>query len=230
MSHVVLRQGLVSRGGLTYSDYAGYAVDIDVPALGLADNDPIVTMSDKSGNARHGTQADSAKRAVFKTNVLNGKAGALLDGVNDGYTLGNLSAVFATAGTLYCVATVNDTNYSIFDTHANSTLWRYSANGDGYLGVWKTTRISNYPVSPFMPTTGAHVFSIRSSASAYEIHKTGVSGGVQAGGHSAGGEYKISSATVEFGGHLHRLILYSAYHSDGDRLAVENLLRAEYAL
>lgn len=232
MSHTILRQGVRSKGARTIGEYPGYAVDLDVAALtGLADNDPIVELSDRSGNARHGTQEDATKRALYKTNVLNGKPGALFDNVDDTYSLGTLSSVFATAGTCYVVATVNDTNYAIVDGSSNGGLWRFSGDGHGYMGLWRVTRLTGYPASPFMPSTGSHVLSVRSDASSYEMFKTGTSAGVQAADHSGGDAvYGISGTTKNFGGHIFRVLLYSAFHSDSERLAVENLLRGIYAL
>ena len=48
--------------------------------LGLANNDPIVTLTDKSGQSHDLTNATSGERPTYKTSVLNGLAVADFDG------------------------------------------------------------------------------------------------------------------------------------------------------
>ncbi len=51
--------------------------------LASADTDPIMRWNDKSGSARHATQANAAKALTLKLGQLNGLPGALFDGVDD---------------------------------------------------------------------------------------------------------------------------------------------------
>ena len=68
---------------------------------GLADNDPIATAVDQSGNGNDWTQAVAGSRPVFKTNIVNGHGVARLDGSDDFWGGPDLSAL--TAGEVFIV-------------------------------------------------------------------------------------------------------------------------------
>jgi hypothetical protein len=57
--------------------YAWY----DASDLGLANNDPVTSWTDKSGGGRHLT----GTAPTFKTNVQNGLSGVLFDGTDDAH-------------------------------------------------------------------------------------------------------------------------------------------------
>src|SRR5205085_10552927 len=48
------------------------AVWLKADALSLSDGDPIGTWTDSSGNSHNGTQATTANKMIFKTNIQNG--------------------------------------------------------------------------------------------------------------------------------------------------------------
>lgn len=72
----------------TPASKSGLVVWWDASQLtGLSDTDPITSITDYSGNARHATSSGT-NRALYKTSVQNGKPGILFDGSNDYYTFG----------------------------------------------------------------------------------------------------------------------------------------------
>lgn len=65
------------------TDLANCVLWLDADDLGLADNDPVPTWSDLSGNGNHVAQATGASQPTFKTNRLNGKPAVRFDGTDD---------------------------------------------------------------------------------------------------------------------------------------------------
>jgi len=63
---------------------------LEINAVGLANNDPISTVTDSSGNGNDAT-GSLTMRPLFKTNVQNGLGAALFDGVDDFLTSATLS-------------------------------------------------------------------------------------------------------------------------------------------
>jgi lysophospholipase L1-like esterase len=65
-------------------------MDVEPNVLGLANNDPIVELSNSIVGQNEGVQAVGANRAIAKTNQQNGKSAAYFDGTNDNYSFGNI--------------------------------------------------------------------------------------------------------------------------------------------
>lgn len=62
---------------------ANLVLQLEADSLSLADNDPVASWTDLSGNAAHAVQATAGKRPLFKTNILNGLPCVLFDNVDD---------------------------------------------------------------------------------------------------------------------------------------------------
>lgn len=68
----------------TPASIAGLSLWYDATQLaGLANNDPVATWTDASGNANNATQGTASARPTYKTNVQNSKPAVLFDGVDD---------------------------------------------------------------------------------------------------------------------------------------------------
>jgi hypothetical protein len=65
---------------------------------GLVDNDPIVTLTDVSGNGNDGVQATSTKRATYRTNIINGWPVIRFDGTDDEYDDTTFAGLAGVAG------------------------------------------------------------------------------------------------------------------------------------
>lgn len=113
--------------GLYYSD-AGTSTTTD--GVGVQ------TWNDQSGNGHHLTQADSAKRPLFKINQINGLAALLWDGSDDVLSITGLSPAPGTASgssvSIFAVAKHTGTDGGIVSTRdngANGWLYRFGTTG-----------------------------------------------------------------------------------------------------
>src|SRR3989304_1806416 len=67
------------------TDLVGLVLWLDASEItGLANNDPVASWSDLSGNARHATQTTEAKKPIYMTNQQNGLPGVDFDRTNHG--------------------------------------------------------------------------------------------------------------------------------------------------
>ncbi|KKL51438.1 hypothetical protein LCGC14_2295500, partial [marine sediment metagenome] len=124
---------------------ANLEIHLDAGSLagdGLGDNDPVNLWTDQSGKGHNAWPADAINAPLYVESSagLNGQPAVRFDGLDDGLELGDLSANFPTAATLFIVATINnDSAYNLFDTFktdGNVVLvnnvdgwWRWDGNG-----------------------------------------------------------------------------------------------------
>lgn len=204
--------------------------------VGLNDDDPVATWADSSTYEHDATQATEAKKPIYKTGILDGKAVLRFthqhpNGSN--LTLGDLSSDFPSAATLFVLVTMG-TNpsdaYAIFDTATGRgggiTYW--DLGGDGYLGTFRTARIDGYPAGMPASNSGTKLFGLVSSATTYAfyINSTVKTGGT-ASYDSCSGEanYKIGSDELEpFGGDIAEVILFNAELTTDERQLAEGYL------
>jgi hypothetical protein len=97
--------------------------------FGLSNDDLISALVDQSGNANNAVQADNAAKAVFKTNILGGKAIARFDGTSDFYQFG--SHPQPTAYSWFIVANPNGGSIIGGDTYRRINLL-----GNGNLEIY----------------------------------------------------------------------------------------------
>lgn len=202
---------------------------------GLNDGDPVTTWSDSSGQANNATQATAAKKPTYKTGILSGKPVVRFDGVDDELTLGDLSAYFPSAATLFVVVILSsDAAYSIYGTAANDGFWRWDGDGKGYMGAFRATRIAGYPAT--MPQTGTRFFELRSSASGYRLYQDGLAlGDEQAAGYAGGANHRIgnnadAAADRFLAGDVAEIIVYDSAFSDANRGIIRDYVNSKYAL
>jgi hypothetical protein len=80
---------------------------IDVSQMNALNNTPIHVLPDLSGNESHGVQATRIKEGLFKTNILNGLPGILMDAIDDYFYLDKVLPV-ASECSVFGVFTVVD--------------------------------------------------------------------------------------------------------------------------
>lgn len=213
------------------ADVAGLRLWLEADAIeGLADGDPVAMWADASGQGHDFAQATPGARPLYRAGILAGRPVLRFDGVDDWLSGGDLSAAFATAATLFVVAIITNANYSIYTTRPVDGYWRWSGDGHGYFRVFRTARIDGYPVS--MPTTGAHLFAVRSGSADYIVWIDGVSQGTQAAGHEGGPDHRIGFevSTGFFPGDVAAVLAYDSVLADADRTAIEGYLNGKYSL
>lgn len=229
----MLRTGLISRSGgvlFTPASLSGLQVWLKEDGLSGADGDPISTWTDSSGQGHHFTQATSGFRPIFKTGILNGHHCARFDGTDDRLEGGDLSAVFPSAATLFVVAAINDTEYSVYSTRQLNGYWRYSGDGAGYQEVFRIGRLTAHPAT--MPTTGNHYFTIRSDASAWQMWKDGVAETAQSASYGGGDGHQVGreAGGGPLNGDVFEVIIYNSALSSGDIASVHGYLTARFGL
>ena len=207
----------------------------------------VTTWKDQSGNNRNASQGTAPDRPTLVASGLNGHPVLRFDG-NDGLTLGNISAAFPSAATLFIVATINDDNYNLFttksgaDSHGGSdTWWRFSSIGTpaAYMAVFNPNR--TYAVlEGRVPSSGSHLFAVESSGSQWEMSIDGSGGGANnSGSHRAGDEYRIGmpdnnpptgEAAKFLNGDIAEIILFDRALTETERHQVGSYLSKKYGL
>ena len=206
----------------------------------------VTTWKDQSGNSRNATQATGADSPTQVTSALNGQSVIRFDG-NDGLTLGNISAAFPSAASLFIVATINDGSYNLFttvtgaDAHGGGdTWWRLPIGGTtaAYMAVFRNGR--TYEVlAGKVPSSGSHLFAVESSSSKWEMLIDGSGGGPNnSGSHRAGDEYRIGMPDTSNGvdqgkwltGDIAEIIIFKTALTETERNQVGSYLSKRYGL
>jgi hypothetical protein len=196
----------------------------------LNDGDPVATWADQSGNSRDFSQATSAARPTYKTNILNGKPVVRSDGVDD--YLNTTSFTLAqplTVSIVHVPRSVSTTDV-LFDAgsvsgcaiyHNASSTYLFDANGGS--GGNTTGPVLN---TPEIVTT---VFNAASSA----VVRNGVSQSASGTGGLNGGlrimANRVLSAAYNQGDYA-EVILYNRALTVGERQQVEAYANVKYAL
>lgn len=141
-----------------------------------SDADPVGTWQDQSGNAKHLTAPSDATRPALKLAIApTGLPVVRADGVDDILSVAGLGTGWgSTAGTLVIVMRPNgeDIQAAIEFSSSGAGYWRFDGDGDGYFDTFRNVRLDHLPLA--QPTTGTHLFAIRSGATAYEAWRDDV--------------------------------------------------------
>lgn len=115
---------------------------LDASALtGLADADPITTLTDRSGNGNSGVGSGTG-RPLYKTGIVNGLAVARFDGVNDTLTITRNAGLEPTTVSIFAVirAAAAPTNFTAVltkpITSGGSGSYAINTNGTGGIRPW----------------------------------------------------------------------------------------------
>ena len=195
---------------------------------GLSDDATVDTWTDMSGVGNDAPK--TAGTPIYKTGVLNGQPVIRFNNTS-AFTTANLSAQFPSAVTVFIVTTINnDNNYTLVKANPNSAdeWWRYD-NGKSYPAVFRSSRLETYCD---MPNSGSHLFTISSSASAWEMWKDGASQGVAGAAYNAGGALVIGNGSSGGGlnGDIAEILIYSRALTAPELNTVGGYLTAKYGL
>ena len=190
---------------------------------------------DQSGGGHHATQTTDAKQPKYIASGVNGKPVLrFVEASGNRLYLGDLSASFPTAGSMFAVSTINtDGRYSLFDNRDNDSRWVANTWSESQPGVFRGSRAGMTYAS--WPQSGSHVFAMESGSSIYRF----VIDGSQIG--SAGGNYHNGSGqnwTIcdrpgdgqQLNGDIPELILYNRVLSSDEANAVGRYLADKYGL
>ncbi|MCF7734678.1 MAG: Ig-like domain repeat protein, partial [Akkermansiaceae bacterium] len=173
---------------------SGDGVDASDPAqVRVAGADTFVTQwKDFSTNNHHATNATANDQPRYIASGLNGKPvlrfGQDNDDDGDRLYLGDLSADFPTAGSVFVVSTIdNDGRYNLFGNCGNDERWVADTWDEARPGSFRQGRSesANFTRSDW-PTTGSHVFALESSSSTFEVLIDGDSIGTDTPAYNSG--------------------------------------------
>jgi hypothetical protein len=114
-----------------------------------------------------------------------------------------------TSATVYCVYTVNSTQYNLIRTANLDDYWRFSSNGAGYFGVFRSARFEGYPLN--MPSNGNVLVSIHASSTQQEIIVNNSARGVQSSTYSTGDRFRIATNDRLFNGDIALILVYPSF-------------------
>jgi hypothetical protein len=196
----------------------------------------VTTWYDQSGNTRNATQTTAADQPrISVSGAPNSQAGLLFTGGSAGGSqtlgMGNISAAFSSAGSMiaaYDADGASHEHYWILNTkNGIDQYWYFDGSGTGYFGVFRGTRVSNYPNASL--NDGAFIVSVISNATNYTVYHEGTSYGAQAADFNAGDNYVIGGeSTKYFGGYLMALALLNGSISAANHNTIGEELEALY--
>jgi hypothetical protein len=214
----------------------------------------VARWEDKSGNARHFTQATSGSRPARKASQQNGKDTLLFDGTNDFLDGSDFSdadsgglTVFVVykrnaTGAVHEILTKGNTNgVGWFVRHANSDTLRFDIDGGSGNTMARATSATvsaaSYAVVGLVASSGAYqssVFYKNGSALGMASASTAGSGAQQP--PSTTGIVRVGAQEYQGAYYYHasvnvaEIIIYNAALSDTDRAAVESYLMTKWAI
>jgi hypothetical protein len=163
---------------------------------------------DKSGNSNNATSVIGTSPTVAigldNKNVLrwNGSASQELQ----------ISPFLtdATEATVYVVFTIStNNNYNLIRTKNLDDYWRFSNDGNGYIGTFLAGRVNAYPSE--MPLEGSHLISIHAKNNSYEVLVNNLGKGVQDLSFDPGDRFRIGTNDKNFNGDIALILVYDSW-------------------
>lgn len=164
------------------------------------------SLVDKSGNNRNATPV-GANSPVVVSSALGGKPALRWAGTSN-QELQVTPFLSGTSGvTLYCVFTVlANTHYNLVKTRNFDDYWRFSNDGNGYIGTFLSARRGGYPAA--MPSSGSHLASIHATGTSYEFLLNNQSKGLVNETYTPGDRFRIATNDKPFNGDISLLMVY----------------------
>ncbi len=198
----------------------------------LADNDPVDSWPDESGNARHAT-ATGTTRPLYKTAIQNGLAGLRFDGSNDQLILPSMNP--GTPCTLYFVVkrtTIATKTYFDSAPSAANTIRAAAAaandwdwhNGGGIASITGQSAGVALVLAVRHTTAPARATRVLKDLTVFtntNASTTGVNWTAPRIG-------SLNTSSNFFDGDMHEIVIYAAAHSDGEMVTVATALKAKW--
>jgi hypothetical protein len=218
------------------SDLTGLRQWLKADALSLADNDPVSSWTDSSGNALHATNTGSA-RPTFKTSIVNSLPIVRFDGADDLLVLGDHSSL--TEAEVFIVVKL-DTEPP---ASGHCGLWYMTTNGnnefypftDGsvYENFGSTVRYSVGNPTPAL--TSWRIYGIHSKSNDWQAYIDGATFGTNQTTHTVGfgatnwlGHNGTGSDLLD--GDVAEFILYNRKLTGTERGNVVTYLQTKYGI
>ena len=165
--------------------------------------------NDQSGNFNNASNSTDADQPMLIASALNGKPVLRFaqrdDNNGSRLKLGDLSAQFPSAATIFIVGTLNnDLQYSMFGNTSNDERWVGGNYSEVTPGAFRSGRADFNSQYSKMPHSGSHIFAYDSSSSAYNFALDGTQIGTTSGNYSSGSgrSWQIGSNACNNGAQL----------------------------
>jgi hypothetical protein len=229
---------ILSSGSFSPANIPGMLVWYDASQLVLANNDPVDTWFDVSGNGFNATK-NSYSAPIYKTNQLNGKSVVSFTAASNQALRANYTQPVGSTEpwTVFVVGRLTG------GSNARLLGSVYPVNQNWLLGWWNNfEKVAYYNgfVSDggtgIAPTTIWRLFTGKGDGSVGYLYDKGVlyqsssagysnmNGGIALSGYDPSGPQELSD------GELAEIIIYNGALSDQQRMAVEAYLQIKYAL
>lgn len=216
MNNLLMNPYAVKVLAFSPSDVAGMTLWLKADAItGKVDNDIITNWDDSSTANNDATQGTATREPIYKTNIVNGKPVARLDGTGD-----FLSTPSLTSRTGFVVC--NHGDGATFSTYRRAihpeTGWQWY--GDSGTGNYANSGMTTFRVNGVATTSAGTLSAFRvvmweASSATTDVHGIGA----------------IASIIGQFlFGDIAEVILYSGTITSGERDSVEAYLTAKYGL
>lgn len=187
--------------------------------------------NDKSGNARHATQATGTSQAITNSRSLNGLNVLDFDGTDD---LMDLPVLGLTDGcSAYIVFETDDTSYSLLGGVENDGWERYNPDGRTYSQILRVGRLNfNFGIDIGAPSSGAHIwgYNVLSTTPVYNIHIDGGSYSNTVAFTFQDNIDQIGKGATYFNGKMAEIIIVNSFLSDSTRQKIEGYLAHKWGL
>lgn len=236
---------LFSQEAFTPPRLPGLTLWLDASGLSGSDGDPVTTWTDLSGQGNHATQSTTAAKPTFKTNIVNGRAAVLFDGVDDSLDVpANVEALLQTSTKSVFVAVkwvtlVNSARLLTLATSGTPAA-RFSmliVSGFDYYVIYTDgaaqQAITLTGVDPSI--SAAQLFDVIQNGTAITGYVNGVSGG---SANNAGTEVPNAFGAIgsNQGGsgfanaYICEIVAYNTALSAADAARVRNYLTAKWSI
>ncbi len=197
---------------------------------------------DQSGNFHNATsQTGSQPAPTYVANSLNGKPVLHFTQTGDDsggrLYLGDLSAKFPSAASLYTVGTINnDARYSLFGNRNNDERWVADSWTESTPGSFRGGRAGGSFSFGKWPQSGSHLFTLESSSSVYRMLLDGTQIGADSPDYNTGSglNWNIGDGAAgngaQLNGDIAEVILYDHVLSADEANTVGLYLTQKYAL
>lgn len=220
----------------------------DANSLGLANNAPVSSWTDVSGNAQHASQATLSYRPLYKTNQLNGFPTVRFDGSNDHLQKAAASGVSNQPITWFIIGKFNNlaTSQAMLHFSHNGTSNHKNLRFTVNYNSGSTQRINSGNLntsgggtpSNFTYNTATKIMSTLISNTTINTYTNGTQTGTNTGTFLSpvGANLFVTLGRRAFlndmplNGDLAEVIVYNYELTGTQRILVENYLSSKYAL
>ena len=195
--------------------------------------------NDGSGNSKNATQSVPGDQPKYIASGVGGKPVLRFTQTSDDngsqMELGDISASFPTAGSMFAVSTINtDGRYNLFDNASSDSRWVANTWSESQPGTFRSGRQGMTYAT--WPQSGSHVFAMESTSGIYRFLSDGAVIGSNSGGsynNGSGRSWIIGDRPgngQQLNGDIPEFILYNRVLTTTEANMVGAYLTAKYGL